>query len=321
MTKQVQEDSAAQATLRPQNKSAMLSAALQKMAGMSIEDLSHYLNDSLAQIGHEADAIPSGAANANQATLAMKNSVKEDLAVVFGEGETLSEELKENVSTLFESALEARLVMERESLLEEMNTQLDEAYEAIAEEMADKIDAYLDNTIGAWLEENAVAIESALKNDLAESFMDGLKNLFTEHYMNIPEDQVDVVEALVEEVNALEERLDETIMEAKVLKDQLSESTKKDLVNSMCEGLALTSSEKLRSLIETVEFTGDVADFQKKINVIKESVTSPASTNYKTGILTEESDPNAPGTQEAAKVAPEVARYMSAISRSVRLNQ
>jgi hypothetical protein len=327
MTKQVQEDSAAQATLRPQNKTEMLNKAILKLSGMSIEDLSHYLNDVQAQIGHEADGV-GNVSGSNQSTLnmkpsaastAMKESVKEDLGLIFGEGEDLSEEVKTSVSTLFEAALESRLVVEREELIDEMNTKLDEAYIQLEEEMATKVDAYLDAVVESWLAENEVAVESALRNELMEDFMDGLKNLFAEHYINMPEDKVDVVEELATKVADLETRLDASLTENAELKGSVLESQKNELVNSVCEGLALTSSEKLRSLVEAVEFNGDIDAFTASVNIIKESVVG-AKTASSTGILVEESDPATAAGANAPEVVldSDVARYKAAISRSVR---
>lgn len=330
-TNPVNEESAAAATIHMHStaKTEMLNKALLALSGMSIEDLSHYLNDTLAKVGHEGDAIGSGQSGQNQATLNMhpsaassklKESAREDLANLLGEGEELSVELKEGVSSLFEAAVEARLVFEREALIEEMNGKLDEAYEALTEEMNEKLDAHLDVVIEKWLEENEVAIESSLRTEITEDFLEGLKNLFAQHYIEVPEDRVDVVEELAAKVSDLEARLDETIVENKALKDTVLESKKNDVVNTVCEGLALTQSEKLRSLVENVDFDGDLNAFTAKVNVIKESVvgksSSPAAT---TGILTEESDPDAAANGTATVVLdPTIERYKQSISRSVR---
>lgn len=327
MTKQVQEDSAAQATLRPQNKSEMISKAILAMSGMSIEDLSKFHNDVIAQIGHEADGV-GNVSGSNQSSLnmhpsaassAMKEAVADDLALVFGEGEDLSEELKTNVTTIFEAALEARVAVEREALVEEFNTNLDEAYDQLVEEMSGKIDTYLDSVVESWLEENKVAIESALRNELVEDFLNGLRTLFSEHYITVPEDKVDVVEELALKVEDLETRLDATLTENASLKTAAQEVKKSDVVNMACEGLALTSAEKLRGLVETVEFNGDLDEFTNKVNVLKESVIGKTGSEAPaaTGIITEESDPNASSAEQKV-VSPEVQRYMSAIARSAR---
>lgn len=328
MTKQVQEDSAAAATLKMHstaNKTQMLNKAILALSGMSIEDLSHYLNDTLAQIGHEADGV-GNVAKSNQSTLnmhpsaastSMKEATAADLSSIFGEGEELSEEVKTNVSNLFEAAIETRLVLERAALVDEMNEKLDEAYDQMNIEYATKLDAYLDKMVENWLAENEVAIESALRNELMEDFVAGLQKLFTEHYISVPEDKVDVVEELAGKVADLESRLDATLTENATLKNTVSESKKNDVINSVCEGLALTSAEKLRSLVETVEFNGDISAFTSKVTALKESVVGTVD-KPTTGILTEESDPDAMGAVPPAVTDSDVNRYAQAIKRSVR---
>lgn len=331
MTKQVNEGSAAQDTLKPQNKSQMLGAALAKLAGLGIEDLSHFLNDTLAQVDDKSSSLNGGgvpdASGSNQASLnmkpsaAVKESTKSDLANIFAEGEELSEELMEQTAELFESALEARLIIEREQIIEAANANLEEAYAEIKEEMAEKLDAYLDFVVEDWLKENEVAIETSLRNEVVEDFIDGLKNLFAEHYVNMPDEKVEVVEELADQVVQLESKLDEAITEAATLKKQLLESQKNDVVDAVCEGLALTTAEKLRSLSESVEFDGNLETFQKKVEILKKNLSeTKENPSTKTGIMTEESDPDAASKGNASPrvLDPDINRYVQSISRSVR---
>lgn len=334
MMKPVEEGTAAQDSLKPQNKSQMLGAALAKLAGLGIEDLSHFLNDTLAQVSNGNSAMNGGgapdASSANQATLnmhpsaakaTMKEATEADLAAILGDGEDLSEEVKAQTAALFETAVEARVIVEREALVEEMNGKLEEAYEAIAEEMATKVDAYLDTVVEQWLVENEVAIESALRNEVVEDFIVGLKNLFAEHYVDMPEDKVDVVEELADKVANLEEQLDAAITKNAKLEEQILVGEAHDVIDSVCEGLALTQAEKLRSLCENVEFDGDLDGFTTKVKLVKENFlnknTTPAPAS---GILTEESDPEAAANGNAPTPGqhPDVRRYAEAISRSVR---
>jgi len=327
----VKEESAAAATVHMHStaKTEMLNKALLALSGMSIEDLSHYLNDTLAKVGHEGDAIGGGQSGENKSTITMhpsaassklKESARDDLANLLGEGDELSTELKEGVSNLFEAAVEARLVLEREALIEDMNSKLDEAYTSLEEEMSTKLDAHLDLVIEKWLNENEVAIESSLRNELMEDFIDGLQNLFSQHYMDIPESKVDVVEELAAQVKDLSERLDSTIVENKNLKDAVLESKKNDVINSVCEGLVLTQSEKLRSLVENVDFDGNLDNFTAKLNVIKESVVGSKSQTT-TGIIVEESDPDAAHSDATVVLDPMIDMYKKSISRSVRFNK
>lgn len=336
MTKPVEEGTAAQDSIKMHTttKSQMLGAALAKLAGLGIEDLSHFLNDTQAQVDDKNSPLNGGgvpnASAANQASLnmhpsaakaTMKEATEADLIAILGDGEDLSEELKAQTAALFETAVEARMIIERETLVEEMNVKLEEAYEAIAEEMADKIDTYLDTVVEQWLEDNEVAIESALRNEIMEDFVVGLKNLFAEHYVNVPEDKVEVVEELADKVTELEEALDAALTAKASLEEQILESKAHDVIDSVCEGLVLTQAEKLRSLCESVEFDGDLDGFTTKVKLVKENfLAKNAPAAPATGILTEESDPEAAanGNAPAPVLAPDVRRYAEAISRSVR---
>jgi hypothetical protein len=334
MKKPVTEGSAAQDTVKMHataTKSQMLGAALAKLAGLDIEDLSHYLNDTLAQVSDKNSSLNGGgapdASGKNKASLnmhpsdAVKEATSADLAAIFGDGEELSEEIKTQTAALFEQALEARMIVEREALVEETQERLTEAYEEMQEEMADKVVTYLDSVVEQWLVDNEVAIESALRNEVMDDFITGLKTLFAEHYMNVPEDKVEVVEALAETNSELEAKLDQALTKIATLEETVLESQKNDVVNSVCEGLALTTAEKLRSLCESVEFDGDVNGFTNKVKLVKENLLNKdTKAAPATGILTEESDPDAAakGNAPNAVIAPEVRHYVDAISRSVR---
>lgn len=332
MTKPV-EESVTSDTLKPQNKSEMLGAALAKMAGLGIEDLSHFLNDTLAQVSDGNSALNGagvpGDSGANQATLAMKpsaasgamrESVSADLADIFGEGEELSEEVREKTATLFEAAVNTRVILEREALIEEMDANLTEAYTEMKKEMEEKLDAYLDHVVESWVADNAVAIESSLRAEIVENFISGMKNLFVEHNFSIPEEEVSIVEELAAKAANLEEQLDEALVKNSALADELNEGKKNEVVNSVCEGLNLTQSEKLRALCESVEFDGNLDTYTRKINVLKESVNKKPAEAVSTGMIVEESDPDAAarGNAPNAGVDPTVARYIDSISRSVR---
>jgi hypothetical protein len=183
--------------------------------------------------------------------------------------------------------------------------------------MATKLDTYLDYVVEQWLEENQVAIDTALRNEVMEDFIEGLKNLFSEHYVNMPEDKVEVVEELADKILELESKLDEAITENSTLKKNILESQKNDVLTAVCEGMILTKAEKLRSLCENVEFDGDLNNYKTKVELLKKNL-SESKKETSTGILTEESDPDAQDATIKAIVAPEVNRYVQAISRSVR---
>jgi len=186
------------------------------------------------------------------------------------EGESLSEEFKLKATTIFEAAVTSRI----EAIVEEVEASLVEQYEAgieqIKEELAEKLDQYIDYFAEQYMIQNELAIVSGLRAEIAEDFMTSLRNVFMEHNIDIPEEQVQVVEELTTRVEELEQALDEEVKNAVALKRALSEQVKIEAIHTACEGLTQTQEEKLKSLAEGVEFTTE-EEFNAKLNVLKES--------------------------------------------------
>lgn len=189
------------------------------------------------------------------------------------EGENLSEEFKQKATVIFEAAVSARVdyIVEQveNELLEEMQT----AMEDIKEELATKIDDYLNYMVEEWMSENEIAIEKGLKSEITEDFITGLKNLFVEHYIDIPSDKVDVVEELSLKVEELEESLNDQIKRGIELKKELNEQLKYEAIHTACDGLSQTQVEKMKALAEGVEFTSS-EEFETKLETLKESYFS-----------------------------------------------
>lgn len=298
----------------PDSKAAMLAYVMQIAGGMSKDDLNGFMQ-SLAQIGHEADQVP-GDADANRATIAAKGAMKESIDEMFID-ENLSEEFKEKAATLFEAAVHSRLVVEAAAIQEAYEEILVEQTAEIVETVTAKVDEYLDYVVEKWMEENQVAIESSLKAEAMESFIEGLKTLFQEHYIEIPDDKVDVLEELGNQVEDLEAKLNESITEAIELRKQLAEASMNQIFADMTEGLAATQVEKFRTLAEGVSFDGDLDGYATKLAVIKESFLGGKKAS--TGMIVEE----APGrdiNDLHDVVAPTGAMsvYTQAISRTVK---
>ena len=303
MTKKIVEDTdvtPAAASLHPAampsdapndpSKSALMAQAIAIMGGIEKGDLSKFL-ESLAQIGHEADELPGNAnPDLNRATVAAKPSdaVKEDVATLFV-GEDLTEEFKLKAASLVEDAVAIRLALktaeldevytknleeayaEVVKLEEEFETKLNEAYDEIVEDMTCKVDEYLNYVAEQWAEDNKVAIEAGIKAEMTESFMEGLKNLFTEHYIEIPEDKVDVVNTLSLKVEELEGQLNAAINETIELKNVSLGIKKETVVSEIAEGLLVTDQERLKTLAENIEFNGDLESFTNRLKVIREN--------------------------------------------------
>jgi uncharacterized protein YutE (UPF0331/DUF86 family) len=196
-------------------------------------------------------------------------SYAEDMDAMFS-GENLSEEFKTKASTIFEAAVLSRVDAIVEEVESQLMEQFDIAVEQVKEEMAAKVDDYLNYMVEEWMKENEVAIEKSLRAEVAEDFMVGLRNLFVEHYIDIPDEKVDVVEELAAKVEELESSLNEQINKGVELTKEINEQKKTEAIYTACEGLTQTQVEKLKSLAENVEFTTET-EFQTKLTTLKES--------------------------------------------------
>jgi hypothetical protein len=193
--------------------------------------------------------------------------MKEDIDAIFS-GESLSEEFKTNAKSIFEAAIYAKVEEAKTALEEEYATKLDTEVASINENMVTKVDEYLEYVVTEWMEENKLAIEKGIKAELAEDFMIGLKNLFTEHYVDIPEDKVNVVEEFAEQVETLESELDKAVTEVANLNAQISVYKKEQVVSEVSEGLTEVQSAKLKSLAEGIEFVSE-QDYKEKLLLTK----------------------------------------------------
>jgi hypothetical protein len=197
-------------------------------------------------------------------------------------GEDLSEEFQEKARVIFESALRSKVNEIRESLEVQYEEKLVEEVQVIKEELEERLDAYLEYVAEEWVDENTLAIETGLKEELTESFLGGLKQLFEEHYVEIPEEKYDVLENMVEKLDDMETKLNEQIERNIQLNKRLSESVADRIFDEISEGLATTQKEKLASLSESVEFESD-AEYRGKLETLKESyfpsrVVAPSAT-------------------------------------------
>jgi hypothetical protein len=199
----------------------------------------------------------------------MKEKMKEDVDALLS-GENLSEEFKSKATTIFEAAVIARAEEVIASAEEALTEQFESAIEQVKEELAGKVDDYLNYMVEEWIKENELAIEKGLRAEIVEDFIGGLKGLFEEHYIDIPEDKVDVIGELTDKVSELEEAYNEQVKAAIELKKALNESKKNEAIHAACEGLTQTQVEKMKSLAEGVDFTTD-EEFVTKMETLKES--------------------------------------------------
>lgn len=293
------------------SKSAMMAQAMTSMAAMDKSQLDQVL--AMMNSKQFASTIPDDAAAKNAASVAMKGAVKEDVAELFA-GEQLSEEFKEKTAVLFEAAVNAKVIAEVARIEEEYETKLEEEVAQVTDTLTEQIDHYMSYVAQNWLEENQVAIDNSLRNELAEDFIMGLRNLFAEHYVQFPDEQVDAVEALAEKVEELEARLNEQLEKNIEMSAIVEERNKEKIFAEVSEGLALTQVDKFKTLTEGVEFENNPDNYKKKLEIVKEKYfgikQAPSTLNE------EVEEPTA--TQEVKYLEPQIANYAKAISRTIK---
>ena len=231
--------------------------------------------------------------------------IEEDVNALLG-GEDLSEEFKNKAKTIFEAAINAKVAEVKEGLEAQYQEKLAEEIEAAKESLAERVDSYLEYVSDEWFEENALAVEAGLKTEMTESFLEGMKGLFEEHYVSIPEDKYDVLESMVEKLDDMETKLNEQIEKNISLNGRLSEATADGILDQVSEGLAQTQKEKLASLSESVEFESE-AQYREKLETLKESYfnSKKESSAAKTETLSEGVD-----NSDAGSVSDSMAAYL-----------
>ena len=236
-------------------------------------------------------------------------NIEEDVNALI-EGEELSEEFKEKAKTIFEAAIISRVNQIKESLEAQYEERLVEEVQEISESLSERVDSYLEYVADEWFNENTLAVESGLKEELTESFMTGLKGLFEEHYVSIPEDKYNVLESMVEKLDEMETKLNEQIEKNVSLNKRLAESVADGIFEQVSEGLAATQKDKLASLAESVEFESE-EEYREKLETLKEAYfpTKTSTPRARTESLSEGVD-NAPES-----VSGSMATYLNTLSR------
>ena len=234
-------------------------------------------------------------------------NVEEDVAALFA-GEELSEEFQEKAKTVFEAAVHMRVEQAKAKIAEEAEAALAEQLEGMKSELVERVDAYLEYVAQEWVEENALQIEQGLKTEMTESFLEGMKSLFEDHYVSIPEDKYDVVENMVEKLDDMETKLNEQIERNIQLNRRLGETTAEGIFASVSEGLALTQKEKLASLAEGVEFEGEES-YREKLTTLRESYFPTE------GVVADTSETLSEGVGSGPDYSGSMSRYLDTLSR------
>jgi hypothetical protein len=309
----------------PSTKAAMIKALFDKVNGLKKEEVSAKWKDLMdvaeaedlggAEVDDahpEGDKVAIGKKKKKIKISMPEINVKEDIDALV-EGEELSEEFKTKASTIFEAAVHQKVMeiatKKTEDLEKEYQSDLQEEIVSFRDELTEKVDGYLNYVVEEWMKENELALDSSLKSELTEEFMDGLKTLFTEHYIEVPDEKVDIVESLYDKVEELEEKLNSQIDDNVKVTGELNEYRKNKILEEVCDDLADTQAEKMKSLVEGVSYEDDADDFENKIKTIKESYF-PNQTKQDANV---EQESDVPETEET----PEMSNIMEAYSKAI----
>jgi len=292
------------------SKSEMLNAMYKKMEGMKAGDLKASYDKMMGEEEEEED---------DEDEMEMDESTLEDrLASVdvsedvhaLTEGEDLSEEFQSKAATIFEAAVKSKLRSEVARIESAKAVEVAEEVEAVRAELTEKVDAYMNYVVEEWMKENEIAIERGLKGEIAEDFITGLKDLFTEHYIDVPDEKYDILESQSTKIDELEAKINEQIEKNAELKSANAHLVRESVFAEVSADLAATEVEKLKSLAEDVEFTTEES-FKEKLDTLKESYFPKATT------IAESVDSESEGS-ESYDTTGAMAAYMAAISKNVK---
>ena len=236
-------------------------------------------------------------------------SVKEDVEALV-EGEDLSEEFKEKAATIFEAAVKSKIRSEVERIETDNTNAREQEMDTFKDELTEKVDTYLNYVVDEWSKENELAIERGLKGEIAEDFISGLKQLFEDHYIDVPDEKYDVLEAQSEKISELEEKLNETIQKNVELSDVKTGLVREQVISEVSEDLADTEIEKFKELTKDVEFDNE-ASFREKLDTLKESYFPKTQTSATSETINDVDG----GTAQDIDTTDTMKKYMSAISR------
>ena len=297
----------------PKTKDAMINAMYEKMKGMKAGELkAAYGNIRMAMDApdeeeSEEDKAKSEAVEARLKSIDVAEHVE---ALLNGEGD-LSEEFKTKAATVFEAAVKSKVRSEVERMEEEYTTELEGNINATKEELTEKVDTYLNYVVEEWMKENELAVERGLKGEIAEDFISGLKQLFEDHYVDVPDEKYDVLEAQSEKISELEGKINEMMEASITLKSNNAELVKEQVMSEVSSDLAETEIEKFKSLIEDVDYSNE-ASYREKLSTLKESYFPKSAP-----VVTEAIDDVQTGQAQDVDSSGSMAAYMSAIGRTV----
>jgi len=310
-------------SVKPYTKVGMINSILDSLSGMKKADVSAFYDAAFK--GDKTNPTQGSSVNPKERSIGESTvritaediDVSDDIKAIFS-GTEVSEEFIAKATEVYTAAVLSKVNEQLEAVEAKFTDSLTEETATISEEIVERVDSYLDYVVEQWMEQNAVAVERGLKAEIVESFMSGLKGLFEEHYIDIPDEAVEVAEELASKVEALESAINEEIEKNVELTAQLKEFEREIAFAQVSEGLTDTQVAKLQSLSEAVEFE-DVASYSKKIATLRESYfPSKSSAGILSESVTLDEEPVGDGEVTEKQVPVEMAAYMSAITRGIK---
>ena len=317
----------------PKTKAGMIQAMYDKMKEMKKDDMAKEYKHIMAKLDMKAgyhegmhdkeDEEEKKKEEASKKEAIEKRvkdiDVKEDVnALVSGESE-LSDEFKTKAATVFEAAVKSKVKVEIERLEENYASELEESKSSMKEDMVQKVDNYLNYVVEEWVKDNELAIERGIKGEIAEDFIGGLKQLFEDHYIDIPDEKYDILEAQAKEIDELKAKVNSEVEKNVNLKKENADLTRGDIFEEVSETMADTQKEKFKGLTENVDFE-DADDYKKKLETIKESYFASEAKPAETNVDTTSSNS---GTVDPSDLSDTMAKYTAAITRTknIKINK
>ena len=306
----------------PKLKSEILQGLVDHMKGLKKEDLAKIYGAQILEQDdeeEEEDDDEEGEEEESEEKKVKKESIDQivdgldvsDDVTALVDGEELSEEFKTKAATIFETAVKSKVRAELEKIQEENDKVMEDMAESTMNDIVEKVDDYMNYVVEQWMEDNQLAIERGLKGEIAEDFISGLKNLFEDHYIDVPDEKYDILEANLTKIEELEEKLNKQMEENVQLKKQKGELVKESMISAVADGMTDTETEKFQSLVEDVEFS-DEETYKGKLQTIRESYFGTEK-EVKTEVLTEEGSTDTP-----VETSGTMAQYMSAIGKDAK---
>ena len=300
------------ASIAPKTKAGMISAMVTHMQAMKKVDMQNmynsYMNNESVE---ETDEI---IAEESVEKVDAVDTAKAELDTLVNNEATLSEEFKEKTAVIFEAAVKSKLSEEIDRLETQYKEELEEEVSSTKSELVEKVDSYLNYVVENWIKENEIAIENGLRTEIAEGFMDKLKDLFTESYIQVPESKVDLVDELAEQVEELETKLNETTQKVIDQSGEIEEMTKDRIINESASDLADTQVEKLKSLVNDLDFESE-EKYAEKVETIKEAHFSQETGSSEESPVIEED-----GHDEVMETSPNMDKYITALQKTAPKN-